>query len=65
MEHPVTLETKPDPVILADMWHVFETRNYLTQQAREDIETAVATHNKMPSELWVVLPGTWKLFETC
>lgn len=57
MEHPVTLETKPDPVILADMWHVFETRNYLTQQAREDIETAVATHNKMPSELWVVLPG--------
>ena len=57
MEHPVTLETKPDPVNLSDMWKVFEVRNYLTQQVREDIETAVATHNKMPCELWVALPG--------
>lgn len=57
MEHPVTLETKPEPVILADMWRVFETRNYITQQVREDIETAVATHIKMPNELWVVLPS--------
>lgn len=58
MVRPVTLETKPEPVNLSDMWQAFETRNYITQQAREDIETAVATNNKMPRELWVVLPGT-------
>ncbi len=58
MEHPVTLETKPESVNLSHMWQAFETRNYITQQAREDIETAVATNNKMPCELWVVLPGT-------
>lgn len=57
MEHPVTLETKPEPVNLSHMWHVFETHNYITQQVREAIETAVATHNKIPSELWVVLPS--------
>ena len=53
----VGVETEPETVDLSGMWSVFETRNYITQQVREDIETAVATHNKMPSELWVVLPG--------
>lgn len=54
---PTIIEDKPEPVILANMWRVFETRNYITQQVREDIETAVATHIKMPNELRVVLPS--------
>ena len=53
----VGAETEPETVDLSSMWSVFETRNYITQQVREAIETAVATHNKMPNELWVVLPG--------
>lgn len=57
MEHPVTLETKPEPVILADMWHVFETRNYLTQKVREDLEYAVSRNETVKPVSWVCLPG--------
>lgn len=53
----VGAETEPETVDLSSMWSVFETYNYITQQVREAIETAVATHNKIPSELWVVLPS--------
>ena len=53
----VGAETEPETVDLSGMWSAFETHNYITQQVREDIETAIATHNKIPSELWVVLPG--------
>lgn len=57
MEHPVTLETKPEPVNLYDMWKVFETRNYLTQKIREDIECAVSRNKPIESVSWVCLPG--------
>lgn len=53
----VGVEAEPETVDLSSMWSVFETHNYITQQVREAIETAVATHNKIPSELWVVLPS--------
>lgn len=53
----VGAETEPETVDFSGMWSVFETCNYITQQVREAIETAVATHNKMPRELWVVLPS--------
>lgn len=57
MEHPVTLETKPEPVNLSHMWHVFETRNYLTQKVREDIEYAVSRNEPIEPVSWVCLPG--------
>lgn len=57
MEHPVTLETKPEPVNLSDMWKVFETRNYLTQKVREDIEFAVSRNEPIEPVSRVCLPG--------
>lgn len=57
MEHPVTLETKPKPVNLSHMWHVFETRNYLTQKVREDLEYAVSRNEPVKPVSWVCLPG--------
>lgn len=57
MEHPVTLETKPEPVNLSDMWKVFEVRNYLTQKIREDIEYAVSRNEPIEPVSWVCLPG--------
>lgn len=57
MERPVTLETKPEPVNLSHMWHVFETRNYLTQKVREDIEYAVSRDEPVKPVSWVCLPG--------
>lgn len=57
MEHPVTLETKPEPVNLSHMWHVFETRNYLTQKVREDIEYAVSRDEPVKPVSWVCFPG--------
>lgn len=57
MERPVTLETKPEPVKLSDMWKVFETRNYLTQKIREDIEYAIARNEPIEPVSWVCLPG--------
>lgn len=57
MEHPVTLETKPEPVNLSHMWHVFETRNYITQKVREDIEYAVSRNEPVKPVSWVCLPG--------
>lgn len=57
MVRPVTLETKPDPVNLSDMWKVFETRNYLTQKIREDIEFAVSRNEHVKPVSWVCLSG--------
>lgn len=57
MEHPITLESKPEPVNLSHMWHVFETRNYLTQKVREDIEYAVSRNEPVKPVSWVCLPG--------
>lgn len=57
MEHPVTLETKPEPVNLSHMWHVFETRNYLTQKIRENLEYAVSRNELVEPVSWVCLPG--------
>ena len=57
MEHPVTLETKPEPVNLSHMWKVFETRNYLTQKVREDREFAVSRNEPIEPVSWVCLPG--------
>lgn len=57
MVWPVTLESKPEPVNLSDMWKVFETRNYLTQKIREDIECAVARNEPVEPVSWVCLPG--------
>lgn len=57
MEHPVTLETKPEPVNLSHMWHVFETLNYLSQKIREDIEYAVSRNEPVKPMSWVCLPG--------
>ena len=57
MEHPVTLETKPEPVNLSHMWLVFETRNYLTQKVREDLEYAVSRNEPVKPVSWVCLPG--------
>jgi hypothetical protein len=56
MEHPVTLETKPEPVNLSDMWKVFEVLNYLTQKIREDIEYAVSRNEPVEPVSWVRLP---------
>lgn len=57
MEHPVTFESKPEPVNLSHMWKVFETRNYLTQKVREDIEFAVSRNEPIEPVSWVCLPG--------
>lgn len=57
MEHPVTLETKPEPVNLSHMWHVFETLNYLSQKVREDLEYAVSRNELVEPVSWVCLPG--------
>ena len=57
MEHPLTLETKPEPVNLSHMWHVFETLNYLTQKVREDLEYAVSRNEPVKPVSWVCLPG--------
>lgn len=57
MEHPVTLEIKSEPVNLSHMWHVFETRNYITQKVREDIEYAVSRNEPVKPVSWVCLPG--------
>lgn len=57
MEHPITLETAPEPVNLSDMWKVFEVRNYLTQKIREDIEYAVSRNEPVKPVSWVCLPG--------
>lgn len=57
MVRPVTLETKPEPVNLSDMWKVFETLNYLTQKIREDIEFAVSRNEHVKPVSWVCLPG--------
>lgn len=57
MVRPVTLETTPEPVNLSHMWHVFETRNYLTQKVREDIEYAVSRNEPVEPVSWVCLPG--------
>ena len=39
------------------MWKVFETRNYLTQKVREDIEYAVSRNEPIEPVSWVCLPG--------
>lgn len=57
MVRPVTLETKPEPVNLSDMWKVFEVLNYLTQKIREDIEYAVSRNEPIEPVSWVCLPG--------
>lgn len=57
MEHPVTLETKPEPVNLSAMWKVFETLNYLSQKVREEIEVAVSRNELVEPVSWVCLPG--------
>lgn len=57
MEHPLTLETKPEPVNLSHMWHVFETLNYLSQKVREDLEYAVSRNELVEPVSWVCLPG--------
>ena len=57
MEHPVTLETKPEPVNLSHMWHVFETLNYLSQKVRENLEYAVSRNELVGPVSWVCLPG--------
>ena len=57
MEHPITLETAPEPVNLSDIWKVFEVRNYLTQKIREDIEYAVSRNEPVKPVSWVCLPG--------
>lgn len=57
MEHPVTLETKSEPVNLSDMWRVFETLNYLSQKVREDLEYAVSRNELVEPVSWVCLPG--------
>lgn len=57
MERPVTLETKPEPVNLSHMWHVFETLNYLSQKVREDLEYAVSRNEPVKHKSWVCLPG--------
>lgn len=57
MEHPVTLETKPEPVNLSHMWRVFETLNYLSQKVREDLEYAVSRNELVEPVSWVCLPG--------
>lgn len=54
---PIICEDKPEPVILADMWQVFETQNYLTQKVREDIEYAVSRNETVKPVSWVCLPG--------
>lgn len=57
MEHPITLETAPEPVNFSDMWKVFEVRNYLTQKVREYIEYAVSRNKPIEPVSWVCLPG--------
>lgn len=57
MEHPVTLEIKPEPVNLSHMWRVFETLNYLSQKVREDLEYAVSRNELVEPVSWVCLPG--------
>ena len=57
MEHPVTLETKPELVNLSDMWKVFEILNYLTQKIREDIEVAVSRNAPIEPVSCVCLSG--------
>ena len=57
MEHPVTLETKPEPVNLSHMWHVFETLSYLSQKVREDLEYAVSRNETVEPVSWVCLSG--------
>lgn len=57
MERPVTLETKPEPVNLSHMWHVFETLNYLSQKVREDLEYSVSRNELVEPVSWVCLPG--------
>lgn len=57
MEHPVILETKPEPVNLSHMWHVFETLNYLSQKVREELEYAVSRNETVKPVSWVCLPG--------
>ena len=57
MEHPVTLETKPEPVNLSHMWRVFETLNYISQKVREDLEYAVSRNETVKPVSWVCLPG--------
>lgn len=57
MEHPVILETKPEPVNLSHMWHVFETLNYLSQKVREELECAVSRNETVKPVSWVCLPG--------
>lgn len=57
MVRPVTLETKPEPVNLSDMWKVFEVLNYLTQKIREDIEYSVSRNEPVEPVSWVCLPG--------
>lgn len=57
MEHPITLKTAPEPVNLSDMWHVFETLNYLSQKVREELEYAVSRNETVKPVSWVCLPG--------
>lgn len=57
MEHPATLETKPEPVNLSHMWRVFETLNYISQKVREDLEYAVSRNETVKPVSWVCLPG--------
>lgn len=57
MEHPVTLETKPEPVNLSHMWRVFETLNYISQKVREDLEYAVSRNETVKPVSRVCLPG--------
>jgi hypothetical protein len=57
MEHPVTLETESELVSLSHMWRMFETRNYLTQKIREDLEYAVSRNEPVKPVSWVCLPG--------
>lgn len=57
MEHPVTVETTPEPVNLSHMWRVFETLNYISQKVREDLEYAVSRNETVKPVSWVCLPG--------
>lgn len=57
MEHPVTVETTPEPVNLSHMWRVFEKLNYISQKVREDLEYAVSRNEPVEPASWVCLPG--------
>lgn len=55
MEHPVTLETKPEPVNLSDMWEFFTRNDYLSTKNLKAIRRAEASEFEVklsPVLLW-------------